>query len=221
MKPADEDGWEDLQSIWRAGEEADDRSLAREVRRRAHGGRLVFLIEAIICCVGLVAAGLLASRRSWILAVAVAAYSLFGLGLSYAVRSSIWRVETGDVASALERLISQAQSDLRVSRAGLYMCAAALVLMAVLAARAAYRRPSMDELIGLLTMVAIALVGLAGVIVVSALRIERSRARLERLTAMGGSGVLEGPDPIGRTLGRRSGGLARDPTPDAAAGLED
>jgi hypothetical protein len=175
--------WTDLQGVWQA-QQASEGVMLREIRRRALRARIVFYGEAAISLGGLAVSVLLAARQAWAPALTVGLYSAFGLGLSYATRSRLWKVESGDVASALERLTHQARSGLRVARAGFYMCAAALLLLAVFAVHGALGALTQDQSDRLLTVLGVALTALAVVIVTSALQVERARARVERLLAV-------------------------------------
>ena len=181
--PTDDLG--DLAMIWRGDEGPRLKDLPRQARRAALAAQIVFAVECAIAAAGAAAGFWVYWRGLHAIGVATVAFSLFGLAVAFWARAKAWRLETGTVAAELRTSLDQAKASYRAAWGGLWLCAAALVLLAV-NVWVAFQggQPTVSDYRRLAIAFAAPLVFVAGYIVVLAIALDRARVRLERLRVL-------------------------------------
>lgn len=168
---------DELGKTWRADAGPEWQAVSADVRAALMRARITFAIEMVIAAGGVVVGGLLLLSGAIVPGVATLSFAGFAGAAAVLTRGRAWRVSLDAVTNEMTKLEIEALSLWRTVWAGLFVCAAALIFVAVLVAGNSAGVTDMSRMIiaGALVFIAVSVLLSARALVVAMKRIENIR----------------------------------------------
>jgi hypothetical protein len=172
-------------TAWRRDEPRAIAGLQRRMGRAALVNRLLMILELAVGAGGIAAGVWLAYVGNWLVGAAACLFGAFGFSVSLVTRAASPALDTLAVACALQAAVGQARRQYQAALGGLWVCAAALLFVTVVAADA-LNRPldSPAALANLVRMQAVGTLFVAVALIVGTVTLLRAHRRLTRLSRL-------------------------------------
>jgi len=132
MSTSKESEFEDLAQLWQEDAGPSATALKQRVRRAVLLNRLALVGEIVVAIAGGTIGIWLAVTGQWLIGVAALVFSVFGLAMSVSTRWHSSRFDTETLQAAFQSAMNQTSAQLRSLVAGIWVCAAALLFLAII-----------------------------------------------------------------------------------------
>jgi len=182
MSAKKEHEYEDLARLWHEDTGPSVARLKLQVRRAVLLNRLTMVAEVAVAIAGGIIGIWLVVTGQWLVGVAATVFSVFGLILSISTRWRSSRFDTETLRVAAQSALTQTNAQYRGLVGGIWICAAALLFLAVIGWDATTRIPNNPpELLGGVRAVFAATLAIAITLGFIAIRLRRVNKRAAQL----------------------------------------
>jgi len=182
MSANKEHEFEDLAQLWHEDTGPSVARLKQQVRRAVILNRLTLVAEVAVAIAGGTFGVWLVVNGQWLVGVATILFSVFGLILSISTRWHSSRFDTETLQVAARSALAQANAQYRGLVGGVWMCAAALLFLAIIGWDATTRiLDNLPELLSSVRAVFAATLAVAIALGFIAIRLRRVHKRAARM----------------------------------------
>ena len=178
----DHSDFDDLKQLWTSDNSPTPGTFKKRIKTSRLKMIMLTALETLVATAGTIAGIYFILQGSHILGASVLMFSIVSFGFAFWARAGAWRISTESVKDELQTSIKQSQARYKWAWGGIWVCGVALIFLAVLAyLQSKNFNQSPDDYADSFMIFSIALLYVAGNLIITAVILENARKQLSSL----------------------------------------